>query len=136
MSDPVVRQQALDSLDCTQDDPLSGHEDVNLPLVACGNGSKYVLDKALLTGKDVADAVAGKNEDGTAVVNLTLTDAARSIWAAFTTRNAGNEAAIVVGTSVVMTPTISGTMSDGFIQLSGRFDERAAQDIVRRITGR
>ncbi|TCO58675.1 hypothetical protein EV192_105746 [Actinocrispum wychmicini] len=136
-SDPQARQQAFASLDCSLPDPLMGHEDTNLPLVACGSGSKYVLDKAMLTGKDVADAFVGKSSDGhTPVVSLSLTDAATSVWADFTAANVGKQAAFVVGTSVVSAPMIQAPIPGGRVEVSGSFTEADARDIVRRITGR
>jgi preprotein translocase subunit SecD len=132
-SDPALQEQAVSSLDCSRADPLVGYEDSDLPLVACdGYGAKFVMDKAFLTDKDVASAVA---VPGRGMVDLTLTDTARGIWADFTAKNVGKQVAILFKASIVTAAQISAPMEGGVIHLTGRFDEYDAQNMAKQITG-
>lgn len=132
LTDPALRDPAAGSLVCSHPDPLVGYEDPDLPLIACDEyGYKFLTDRAFLTDKDIASAVA---VPGRAMVDLTLTDSARSVWTDFTTRNVGKEFAIVFKASIVLAAKISEPMGRGVIHLTGRFDEYDAQNMARRIS--
>jgi len=76
-------------------------------------------------------------------IALTLTRADAAIFGNLTTRamtadsgTAANRIAMVVGDVVVSAPMVTGAITGGQVQISGRFDRPAAERLIERLTGR
>jgi preprotein translocase subunit SecD len=131
--DPALQAQALQSLNCAVEDPLRGYDDPTRPLVACDrNGAaKYVLGPSILSGTEVADAVAAPNQQGAGyVINVTFKSAGAGIWAQYTTANVGKGVAFALDSQVVSAPTIEAAQPGGTSQISGNFNQQSATDLA------
>lgn len=131
-TDPTVQQIALQMLDCTKPDPLRGYDDPNLPLVTCGQDgqAKYVLDKTIVEGTEIASAQASQNQQGVDwVVNLSFKSAGNQAWGDYTSQHIGKQAAFVLDGQVVSAPTIQGALY-GNTQVTGNFSQQRAQDLA------
>ncbi|GLZ07887.1 hypothetical protein Acsp03_53530 [Actinomadura sp. NBRC 104412] len=76
-------------------------------------------------------------------IALTLTQTDAAIFGNLTIRartadsgTAANRIAMVVGDVVVSAPTVTGVITGGQVQISGRFDRPAAERLIERLTGR
>jgi preprotein translocase subunit SecD len=131
--DPAVQALALQSLNCAAEDPLRGYDDPTRPLVACDrNGSaKYVLGPSILSGTEVADALAAPNQQGAGyVINVTFKSAGAGVWAQYTTANIGKGVAFTLDSQVVSAPTIEAAQPGGTSQISGNFNQQSATDLA------
>ncbi|NMO93773.1 protein translocase subunit SecD [Actinomycetospora sp. TBRC 11914] len=132
-TDPAVQAQALQTLNCAVEDPLRGYDDPTKPLVACDrNGqAKYVLGPSILSGTEVADAVAAPNQQGAGyVINVTFKSAGAGIWAQYTAANIGKAVAFTLDSQVVSAPTIEAAQPAGNSQISGNFNQQSATDLA------
>jgi preprotein translocase subunit SecD len=126
--------QAMASLTCAPNakDPLEGNDDPKLPLVACGDKDtyKYLLEPEFLPGTEIADSTSGYDQQrGQWVVNLSFKSEGTKIWADFTTKNQGQQAAFVLDTQVVSAPNIQVAIVDGNTQITGKFTQPEAKDL-------
>jgi preprotein translocase subunit SecD len=126
--------QAMASLTCAPNakDPLEGNDDPKLPLVACGDHDtyKYLLEPEFLPGTEIADSnSAYDSQRGQWVVNLSFKSEGTKIWADFTTKNQGQQAAFVLDTQVVSAPNIQVAIVDGNTQITGKFTQSEAKDL-------
>ena len=131
--DPALQAQALQSLNCAVEDPLRGYDDPTKPLVACDrNGAaKYVLGPSILSGTEVADAVAAPNQQGAGyVINVTFKSAGAGVWAQYTAANIGKGVAFALDSQVVSAPTIEAAQPAGTSQISGNFNQQSATDLA------
>jgi preprotein translocase subunit SecD len=126
--------KAMASLTCAPNakDPLEGNDDTKLPLVACGEHDtyKYLLEPEFLPGTEIADANSSYNsQNGQWVVNLSFKSEGTKIWADFTSKNVGQQAAFVLDTQVVSAPNIQVAIVDGNTQITGKFTQAEAKDL-------
>jgi preprotein translocase subunit SecD len=138
LADPAVARPVLDALDCSAPDPLRGHVDPAQLLVACdpAGPTKYVLDRAILTGADVARASAEPGPSGGWQVAVTFTDAGAGTWADFTAANVDNQVAIVLDASVVSAPTIQEAILAGTTIISSQFTKEQAEQLATQLNRR
>ncbi len=131
--DPAVQAAALQALNCSVEDPLRGYDDPTRPLVACDrNGqAKYVLGPSILSGTEVADAVAAPNQQGAGyVINVTFKSVGAGAWAQYTSANVGKAVAFTLDSQVVSAPTIEAAQPGGTSQISGNFNQQSATDLA------
>ena len=132
--DPAVQAQALAALNCAADDPLRGYDDPTRPLVTCNRDGteKYVLGPSILSGTEVADASAAPDPQGAGsfVVNVTFKSDGARTWADFTSANIGKAVAFTLDSQVVSAPVVQAAQPAGTSQISGRFNQPAAQDLA------
>ncbi|MEV6448685.1 protein translocase subunit SecD [Amycolatopsis sp. NPDC051716] len=126
--------KAMTALTCAPNakDPLEGNDDPRLPLVACGDHDtyKYLMEPEFLPGTEIADANSSYNsQNGQWVVNLSFKSEGTKIWADFTTKNVGQQAAFVLDTQVVSAPNIQVAIVDGNTQITGKFTQAEAKDL-------
>ncbi len=126
--------KAMTALTCAPNakDPLEGNDDPRLPLVACGDHDtyKYLMEPEFLPGTEIADANSSYNsQNGQWVVNLNFKSEGTKIWADFTTKNVGQQAAFVLDTQVVSAPNIQVAIVDGNTQITGKFTQAEAKDL-------
>ncbi|EOD68113.1 protein translocase subunit SecD [Amycolatopsis vancoresmycina] len=126
--------KAMASLTCAPNakDALEGNDDPKLPLVACGdhNTYKYLLEPEFLPGTEIADSTSGYDQQrGQWVVNLSFKSEGTKIWADFTSKNTGQQAAFVLDTQVVSAPNIQVAILDGNTQITGKFTQSEAKDL-------
>ncbi|MBE8518391.1 protein translocase subunit SecD [Amycolatopsis sp. H6(2020)] len=126
--------KAMASLTCAPNakDALEGNDDPKLPLVACGDHDtyKYLLEPEFLPGTEISDANSSYNtQNGQWVVNLSFKSEGTKIWADFTTKNVGQQAAFVLDTQVVSAPNIQVAIVDGNTQITGKFTQTEAKDL-------
>jgi len=126
--------QAMASLTCAPNakDPLEGNDDPKLPLVACGDHDtyKYLLEPEFLPGTEIADSnSAYDSQRGQWTVNLSFKSEGTKIWADFTSKNQGQQAAFVLDTQVVSAPNIQVAILDGNTQITGKFTQSEAKDL-------
>ena len=107
---------------CDQEDVLAGNDDPNLPLVTCSQDQKYVyiLDKSIISGDQIKDAVSGfDQQSGAYVVDLELKDEAATTWGDFTAANIGTQTSFTLDSQVVSAPQIREAIPCGRTQISG-----------------
>jgi preprotein translocase subunit SecD len=131
-SDPTAQQLALQTLDCSKPDPLTGYDDPALPLVTCNQDgtAKYVLGPSFLEGTQIASAQAATNGKGVGyVVNVTFKSAGEAIWGQYTSAHIGDAVAFTLDGKVVSAPTIQGAIF-GSTEISGQFNQAQAQNLA------
>jgi preprotein translocase subunit SecD len=132
--DPAVQQQALAELNCAAPNPLRGNDDPNLPLVTCDQDgtAKYILGPAFMSGEQISNASSGFNPDGTGYeVRLNFNRQGEDIWAQYTAKNVGNQAAFTLDGEVVSAPAIRAVISPGEqTSISGSFTQAEARDLA------
>ena len=107
---------------CDQEDVLAGNDDPNLPLVTCSQDQKYVyiLDKSIISGYQIKDAVSGfDQQSGAYVVDLEFKDEAATTWGDFTAANIGTQTSFTLDSQVVSAPQIREAIPGGRTQISG-----------------
>ncbi|HVB50229.1 MAG TPA: protein translocase subunit SecD [Acidimicrobiales bacterium] len=107
---------------------------VILPLLG-GNGARYVLGPAQLTGHAVKKALAQQNQAGAWVVNYTLTKTGSPAWDAVAQKNFHQLLAIELDGVVQSAPLIQPTQATftsfaGTGQISGSFTEASAKTLA------
>jgi preprotein translocase subunit SecD len=142
-TDPQAQAQALLTLSCVSgpgkpgdlraDEELVGNDLPDKPLVTCGkDGRPYVLDKVFLPGTDITDA--SFQVDSTSVghweVDLNFNSQGSNIWADFTSKNVGQQAAFVLDTQVQSAPNIETAIAGGNTRITGDFTQTEAQDLA------
>lgn len=132
-TNPQVQQLAVQQLQCTGKDVLSGYDDPGKPLVTCtqkGN-QKYLLGPVMIEGRQIASASSGQDSRGVGyVVNLTFDSAGSRIWGDFTTANVGKMAAFVLDGQIVSAATIDQPIVGGNTQISGGFSQAEAASLA------
>jgi len=107
---------------CDQEDVLAGNDDPDLPLVTCSQDKEfvYLLDKSIISGDQIKDAVSGfDQQSGAYVVDLEFKDEAATTWADFTAANIGTQTAFTLDSKVVSAPQIREAIPGGRTQISG-----------------
>ena len=107
---------------CGEDDVLAGNDDPALPLVTCSQDQKYIyiLDKSIISGDQIKDAVSGfDQQSGAYVVDLEFKDEAATTWGDFTAANIGTQTAFTLDSEVVSAPQIREAIPGGRTQISG-----------------
>jgi preprotein translocase subunit SecD len=128
-----VQELAIQQLQCGGNDVLRGYDDPTKPLVACDQKgtAKYLLGPSFLEGTEIANATAGYDSQQAAnVVNLTFKNDGSRIWADYTTKNVGKQAAFVLDTEVVSAPRIDEPIVGGSTRISGTFSQAQAQQLA------
>ncbi|MEY9854457.1 preprotein translocase subunit SecD [Catenulispora sp. GAS73] len=134
-------EDAFGALDCTWSDPTKPLAAAGDYLAACAQSSgsyvgiqKYLMGPAAVSGKDVSSVQASQS-NGTWEVDISLDDAGASAMATLSaTAAAGqdsdgtNRFAIVLDDVVYEAPTVTSTITDGQLQLSGTNQTFANQD--------
>jgi preprotein translocase subunit SecD len=118
-------------------DAQAQYDDPNTQIVSCdASGGKYVLDKAVFDGKDIASVATGpKQNTGQWVVDLTLDARARTAFGTLTTNQyntyfsgsqTGNEddavldqTAVVLDGDVQSAPETQGALTTGQFEING-----------------
>lgn len=153
-TDQQILQQAAIMLDCTKPDPLRGNDDLDKPLVTCGEKGayKYILAPvnppkedtqtkaddfstySRLSGEDISNAAANKNPNGTGyVVNLDFKSDGGSKWGKFTAANVQQAVAVVLDGEVMSAPTIQSAITGGSTEISGKFTLPEAQSLANTL---
>ena len=107
---------------CDQEDVLAGNDDPDLPLVTCSQDQKYIyiLDKSIISGDQIKDAVSGfDQQSGAYVVDLEFKDGAATTWGDFTAANIGTQTSFTLDSQVVSAPQIREAIPGGRTQISG-----------------
>jgi preprotein translocase subunit SecD len=103
----------------------------DLQLVACHDeGTRYVLDVAVLTGTDVEDARAEVDPAGGWSILVRFTDDGGERLAAVTTESVDAQLALVLGHRVLSAPTVSAPVTGGEVQISGAFPADEARTLA------
>jgi preprotein translocase subunit SecD len=132
--DPAAQQQALAALNCAAPNPLRGNDDPNLPLVTCNQQHtvKYLLGPSFLSGEQISAASAGLNQEGTGYeVRLRFKHQGEDVWARYTAKNIGMQAAFVLDGEVVSAPQIVAAIPAGQpTSITGSFTQEQAQNLA------
>ncbi|MBV9011454.1 MAG: protein translocase subunit SecD [Pseudonocardiales bacterium] len=132
--DPAVQQQALAALNCAAPNPLRGNDDPKLPLVSCNqrHTEKYLLGPAFLSGEQISGASAGLNQEGTGYeVRLRFKHQGEDVWARYTAKNIGKQAAFVLDGEVVSAPQIIAAIPPGqSTSITGNFTQVEALNLA------
>ncbi|KJK45051.1 preprotein translocase subunit SecD [Lentzea aerocolonigenes] len=153
-TDQSILQQAALMLDCSKPDPLRGNDDLDKPLVTCGEKGayKYILAPvnppkedtqtkpddystySRLSGEDINSAAANKNPNGTGyVVNLDFKSDGGIKWGKFTSANVQQAVAVVLDGEVMSAPTIQSAITGGSTEISGKFTLKEAQSLANTL---
>lgn len=137
-TDSATQTRALSALDCSKPDPLATHADPALPLVACDRDGKrkFILGPAFVTGEEVTGAKADTDPGTNVSVTITLTPAAKTLFAEYTGAHIGKQLSFVVDTRVQSAPRISSAIVSGNVSISGGFTRAEADELVSRISDR
>lgn len=140
-TDPAAQKKAADSLNCSApSDPLAGNDEPTKPLVTCdrpeagqpGQGrTVYTLGPAIIDGQSIKNASSGIPQNQVQyVVTLEFTGEASGVWADFTSKNVGKQAAFVLDSQVITAPNINQAITGGQTQISGNFNQASAADLA------
>jgi len=103
------------------------------PIAACSKDKqfKYLLDKALFEGTEVATATAQGPDQNDARwrVSLELRSTGQTIWSTYTAANVGKQVAFTLDDKVVSAPAIQSAIN-GATQITGNFDQKSATDLA------
>ncbi|RJO68399.1 protein translocase subunit SecD [Nocardia panacis] len=126
---------AIKAIDCTKSDPLAGSDDPNLPLVTCGSdGTVYLLDKARISGEEIADATSGFDKMSAGnVVDLTFKSSGADQWSALTKEYLYKQIAVTLDTKVITAATVQAVQTDGRSRISGNFTKDSAKDLANSL---
>ena len=137
---PVTQEQAAAeyaTLTCSTDETAAAEVDQSDSfLAACSEDgtAKYLLGPAEVEGTQVTSASAGTlPSTGEWVVNVDFTSAGSSTWATYTAANVGNAVGIVLDGRVVSAPTINSAITGGSTQITGSFDQEAAETLANQL---
>ena len=108
------------------------------------NGDKIFLtpkgetaEKVLMDGKSVKDAKAGfqngTNGVAESVVELTLTDEGKDLFASITSEYKGKVVSIWMDDQMISAPTVNAVITDGKAIISGNFTTATATDLANKI---
>ena len=108
------------------------------------NGNKIFLtpkgetaEKVLMDGKSVADAKAGfqngTNGVAESVVELTLTDEGKDLFASITSEYKDKVVSIWMDDQMISAPTVNAVITDGKAIISGNFTPATATDLANKI---
>ena len=120
---------------CDKEDVLAGNDDPDLPLVTCSQDKEfvYILDKSIISGDQIKDALSGfDQQSGAYVVDLEFKDGAAETWADFTAANIGTQTAFTLDSKVVSAPQIREAIPGGRTQISGG-DPPFTQDSAKQL---
>ncbi|MEZ0339833.1 protein translocase subunit SecD [Mycobacterium sp. pV006] len=118
---------------CDDEDVLAGNDDPNLPLVTCSTDGQevYLLDKAIISGEEIANASSGLDQQrGEYVVDVEFKSGASKTWADFTAANVGMQTAFVLDSKVVSAPQIQEAIPGGRTQITGQFNQDTARELA------
>jgi preprotein translocase subunit SecD len=103
-------------------------------IVACQNDGlrKFVLDAAAVSGTSITSAGASSGTSGAWLVNVTLNSEGAAQFKQLTTRLAGTGSAVAITVDglVYSAPTIQEPITDGSMQITGKFDQSTAQSLA------
>ncbi len=110
-------------------------DDPDQPLITCdGNGTKFLLSKAMIEGTqlDGADAGAPNQTSLEWVVQLDFDNVATKTFADISRALVGTERlfAIVLDGQVISSPTMNGLITNGQAEISGSFTQAEAQSLA------
>ncbi|MCS3779970.1 protein translocase subunit SecD [Tsukamurella ocularis] len=140
-TDPAVQKKAIETLSCNApSDPLAGNDDPSKPLITCDRPDErkagqpstvYTLGPAIIDGQSIKNASSGIPQNQVQyVVTLEFTGEASRVWADFTSKNVGKQAAFVLDSQVITAPNINGPITGGQTQITGDFNQRTAGDLA------
>lgn len=104
----------------------AGDENVQLK---DGTYSVIELDGKKLTGEVVKDAAVGQSQQGGIVVDVTMNSTGAKVWGDYTSKNIGNQVAIVLDGTVKSAPVVNDAIRDGRTQISGKFTADEAKNL-------
>ena len=87
------------------------------------------LNGKKLTGEVVKDASVGQDPQGGIVVDLTMNGDGTKIWSDYTSKNIGNQVAVVLDGTVKSAPVVNDAIRDGRTQISGKFTAEEAKSL-------
>ncbi|GAA1089374.1 protein translocase subunit SecD [Tsukamurella spumae] len=140
-TDPEVQKKAIAALNCAwPSDPIAGNDDPAKPLITCDRPDPadptkprmvYTLGPAIIDGQSIKNASSGiPQNQAQYVVTLEFTGDASKVWADFTAKNVGKQAAFVLDSQVITAPNINGPIQGGQTQITGSFTQRSAADLA------
>jgi preprotein translocase subunit SecD len=124
------------SCDALHDRPAQAIIQPDAQIVACdGDGQKYLLDEATVTGGDITSAKA-QTDQGLWTVTVALKSDAQQRFTELTRDLAPDRAqlAIVVDATVVSAPTVQAEIP-GDITISGSFTANQAKQLAAQLSG-
>lgn len=139
-TNPQIQLLALQfqSTRCGDPDALAANDDPELPLVTCSrDGTQaYLLDRSIVAGDQITRAWSGLDRDrGQYVVDVQLDERATAAWADFTGNRSGTQVAVTVDSEVFSAPVVRDAITDGRMQISGRFDADSARSFAAVLAG-
>lgn len=97
-----------------------------------GFGSKVATGSyaPLMTGEVITNASVGTNDQNQITVNLTMNQAGRETWGAYTTSHIGKQVAILLDGIVQSAPVVQSAITDGNTEISGKFTPDEAKRLA------
>lgn len=102
--------------------------DENVP-IKTGTYKVIELNGVKLNGSVIKDASVGTDSSNQVVVNVTMNGDGTKVWSDYTSKNIGNNVAIVLDGKVKSAPQIQSAINDGQTQISGKFTAKEAKDL-------
>jgi preprotein translocase subunit SecD len=124
------------SCDALRDRPLAAIVQPDQEIVACdGDGQKYLLDVATVTGQDIRSAKAAESQ-GLWTVTIALNTDAQQRFADLTSDLAPDhgQLAIVIDETIVAVPTVQSEIR-GDVQISGSYPASQAKLLATQLSG-
>lgn len=94
------------------------------------NSSTEMVYSPLMSGADLGTVTVGRDQLGKYTVDFTLKDTATKMFGEYTSKHVGDYLAIVLDDKVISAPTINSAITEGKGQISGRFTQKSANDLM------
>ena len=94
-----------------------------------GTYSVIEVNGKKLTGEVIKDASVGQSQQGGIVVDLTMNGDGTKVWSDYTSKNIGNQVAVVLDGTVKSAPVVNDAIRDGRTQISGKFTAEDAKSL-------
>lgn len=119
LTEPIIQREGKNRIIVE----LPGENDPDAAIKAIGKTAvlefKDENGTTVMTGNDLKDAQAAKDQAGRPVVNLTMTEEGAKKFGDYTTRNVGKIFSIYLDGKVLTAPVIKGPITGGNAQISG-----------------
>ncbi len=97
---------------------------------ASGSTTSEMVYAPLMSGADLGSVTVGRDQLGKYTVDFTLEDTATKMFGEYTSKHVGDYLAIVLDDKVISAPTINSAITEGKGQISGRFTQQSANDLM------
>ena len=129
-----IQSSMAAGLTCAQIAPYDGLDDPAKPVIGCDtdNTAMYLLDKTLISGDQVSNAVSQYDTSRGWAVLLTFKSQGFTDWATYTAANIGKNVAFVLDGRVITSPTIQSAITTD-TSITGSFTQATSTALANSL---